>query len=80
LSTSSARTSHEQTRIHKTHHDLDLREAITFPLIVYYVPLHEAHIQMTCDPEITKIRTLVILGTHNFVYKPLIEMKLKLKL
>jgi hypothetical protein len=25
---------------------LDLGEATTFPLIVYFVPLHEAHIQM----------------------------------
>jgi len=45
-STFGARTSHGQTRIHKTHHDPDLGEATTFPLIVYYVPLHEAHIQM----------------------------------
>jgi hypothetical protein len=41
-----ARTSHEQTWIHKIHHGLDLVEATTFPFIVYYVPLHEAHIQM----------------------------------
>jgi hypothetical protein len=39
-----AKTSHEQTRIHKTHDDSYLREATTFPLIVYYVPFHEAHI------------------------------------
>jgi hypothetical protein len=31
----------------KTHHGPDLGEATTFPLIVYYVPFHEAHIQMT---------------------------------
>jgi hypothetical protein len=43
-----------QTRIHKTHHGLDLREATTFPLIVYYVPFHEAHIQMTFCLEIPK--------------------------
>jgi hypothetical protein len=34
------------TQTHKTHHGLDLGEATTFPLIVYFVPLHEAHIQM----------------------------------
>ncbi len=45
-----ARMSHMQTQTHKTHHDLDLGEATTFPLIVYYVPLQEAHIQMTFCP------------------------------
>jgi hypothetical protein len=45
-----ARTNHEQTRIHKTHHGLDLGEATTFPFIVYFVPLHEAHIQMAFCP------------------------------
>jgi hypothetical protein len=46
LSTFGARTNHEQIQIHKTHHGLDLREATTFPLIVYSMPLHDAHIQM----------------------------------
>jgi hypothetical protein len=36
-----------QIQTHKIHHDLDLGEATTLPLIVYFVPLHEAHIQMT---------------------------------
>jgi hypothetical protein len=44
--TFSARTSHGQTRTHKTHHNPDLGEATTFPFIIYYAPLHEAHIQM----------------------------------
>jgi hypothetical protein len=35
------------TRTHKTHHGPDLREATTFPLIVYSVTLHRTHIQMT---------------------------------
>ncbi len=39
--------SHGQTWTHKTHHNPDLGEATTFPFIIYYVPLHEAHIQMT---------------------------------
>ncbi len=30
-----ARTSHGQTRIHKTHHNSNLGEATTFPLIVF---------------------------------------------
>jgi hypothetical protein len=46
LSTFGARTNHEQTQTHKTHHGLNLGEATTFPLIVYYVPLHKVHIQM----------------------------------
>jgi len=46
LNTFGARTSHGQTQTHKTHHGLDLGEATTFPLIVYFVPLHKAHIQM----------------------------------
>jgi hypothetical protein len=46
LGTSSVKKNHKQTRTYKTHHGLDLGEATTFPLIVYFVPLHEAHIQM----------------------------------
>jgi hypothetical protein len=34
-STFDARTNHGQTRIHKTHHSLDLGEATTFPLLIY---------------------------------------------
>jgi len=45
-STLGARTSHEQTRTHKIHHGPNLKEATTFPFIVYFVLLHEAHIQM----------------------------------
>ncbi len=41
------RTSHKQLRIHKIHHGSDLGEATTFPFIVYFVPLHEAHIQIS---------------------------------
>ncbi len=51
LSTFGARKNHEQLRTHKTNHDPDLGEAITFPLIVFYAPLHEAHIQMAFCPE-----------------------------
>jgi len=41
-----ANMSHEQTWTHKIHHGPNLGEATTFPLIIYYVPLHESHIQM----------------------------------
>jgi hypothetical protein len=54
LSTFGARMSHEQTRTHKIHHSPNLGEAITFPFIVYSVPLHEAHIQMTFYPKTPK--------------------------
>jgi hypothetical protein len=72
-----------QLRTHKTHHIPDLGEVITFPLIVYFVPLHEAHIQIAFCPgtpkfgslEIAKIGTPAILGPHNFVFKPSIEMR-----
>jgi hypothetical protein len=50
LGTFGARMSHGQFRTHKTHHSSDLREATTFPLIVYFVPLHKGHIQMAFCP------------------------------
>jgi len=49
-----AKMSHKQTWTHKTQHGLNLGEATTSPLIVYFVPLHEAHIQMTFYFEIPK--------------------------
>jgi hypothetical protein len=79
LSTFGAKTKHEQIQIHNTHHNPNLGEATTFPLIVYFVPLHKAHIQMTFW-EIPKVGTLTTLGPHNFVRKPLIEMRSKAKL
>jgi hypothetical protein len=39
--------SHGHTRTHKTFHDPDLRETITFPLIVFFVINHKGYIQMT---------------------------------
>jgi hypothetical protein len=42
-----ARTSHEQTQIHKIHHGPDLGEATTFPLIVFFVFGHGANTQMS---------------------------------
>jgi hypothetical protein len=45
-STFDAKINHMQTQIHKTQHDPNLGEATTFPFIIYFVPLHEAHIQM----------------------------------
>jgi hypothetical protein len=54
LNTFGAMMNHGQIQIHKIHHGPDLEEATTFPLIVYYVPLHEAHIQMAFCPGICK--------------------------
>jgi hypothetical protein len=49
-----AQTNHGQTRIHKTHHSLDLEEATTFPLIVFFVLGHEIIIQMSFCPRTPK--------------------------
>jgi hypothetical protein len=43
-------TNHKQIQTHKTHHGPNLGESTTFPLIVYFVPIHKAHIQMTFCP------------------------------
>ncbi len=48
---------HGQTRIHKTHHGLDLKEATTFPLKVFFVLDHGASIQMSFCPEIPKLES-----------------------
>jgi hypothetical protein len=45
-----AKMSHGQTRTHKIHHGPDLGEATNFPLIVYFMPLYEAQIQMAFCP------------------------------
>jgi len=53
-STFGAWTNHEQIWIHKIHHGPDLGEAITFPLIVYFVSGHGASIQMAFSPRTPK--------------------------
>jgi hypothetical protein len=49
-----ARMSHVQTWIHKIHHGLDLGEATTFPLIVYFVFDHGTNTQMAFCPKTPK--------------------------
>jgi hypothetical protein len=49
-----ARMNQEQTQTHKTHHGPNLGESNTFPLIIFFVPLHEAHIQMAFHPRTPK--------------------------
>ncbi len=51
-----ARTSHKQTKTHKTHHSPDLREATTFPLILFFMPGHGACTQMSFCPRTPKLR------------------------
>jgi hypothetical protein len=76
-----------QTWTHKTHHTLDLKEATTFPLIVYYVPSHGTNTQISFCPETPKWESQNSqswdsrnFGGHNFACKPLIEMRSKAKL
>jgi len=42
-----AQTNHNQTQTHKIHHGPNLREATTFPFIIYYVPNHGTNTQMS---------------------------------
>ncbi len=87
LSTFGVRTSHGQTQTHKIHHNPDLGEATTFPLIVYCVAFHEAHIQMAFvlglpngSLEIPRVGSFITLGLHNFVCRPMIAMRSETKL
>ncbi len=57
-STFGARTNHRQTWIHKNHHNPDLGETTTFPLIVFYMLGHEASTQMSFCPETFKLGVL----------------------
>jgi hypothetical protein len=63
FNTFDARTSHVQPQIHKNSPRPGLGEATTFPLIVYLVPLHEAHIQMAFCPETPKWESR---NSHNW--------------
>jgi hypothetical protein len=87
LGTFDVRKSHEQPRIHNTHHSSDLREATTFPLIIFFAPLHGAMSKwhfvtgfLSGSPEIPTARIPATLGAHNFACKPLIVMKSEAKL
>jgi hypothetical protein len=50
-----ALTSHGHTWIHKTHRGLDLGEATTFPLIVFFMPGHGGCTQMSFCPGTPKL-------------------------
>jgi hypothetical protein len=73
LSTFGAKMNHGQPRIHKIHHGKDLGEANTFPIIVYFAPLHETTSKwhfvlgfISGSLEIFTSRTLVTFGAHNY--------------
>jgi hypothetical protein len=82
LNTFGARTNHGETWLYKTHHNLDLGETTTFPLIVYSMLGHKTSNQMAFCLEIPqwKSRNSQSLdsrdfGAYNFVCRPLIEMR-----
>ncbi len=56
-----ARTSHEQTWTHKTHHSPHLGEATTFPLILFFVHGHWTNTQMSFCPGNPKLWILKFL-------------------
>jgi hypothetical protein len=79
-----ARMSHGQPRTHNTHHNSDLGEATTFPLIVYFVALQGATSKWLFVPRLPngspKIPTVGIpttLEAHKLACKPSIAMSLK---
>jgi hypothetical protein len=65
LSTFGARTNHGHTRTNKIHHNPDLGEATTFPLIVYIMVGHGTNIQMTFCPRTPKWE---FWNSHNWGY------------
>jgi len=78
-------TNHGQTWIQKIHHDLDLGEATTFPLIVCLAmgPTLKCHFVpklSSWSPEIFEIGIVTTLGAHNLVCRHLIEVRFKAKL
>jgi len=71
-------TSHEQTRTQKTHHNLDLGEATTFPLIVLCLATglaFKCHFVLGLPNG-----TSMTLNAHNFVFRLPIEVRFETKL
>jgi len=82
-----AHTSHGQRWTHKIHHDLDLGETVTFPLIIFFMPSHGANIQMSFCPRFANgdSQNGQTMDSHdfyayNFVCRLLIEMRFQAKL
>ncbi len=81
--TLSAHMSHGDTQTHKTHHNPNLGEATTLPLIVFSVHGHGPYTQMSfClgSSKILEIGTLMTLEAHNFLCRPPIGVRSKEKL
>jgi hypothetical protein len=55
-STFGAWMNHGHTWIHKTHHDPNLKEATSFPLIILFVISHGGYIQMSFCPNTLKLK------------------------
>jgi hypothetical protein len=76
------------TQTNKTHHDSNSGEATTFPFIVFFVISYKVCIQMSfCSrtpnlglPKFPKLELLQILKVHNFLCRPLIEVRFEAKL
>jgi hypothetical protein len=68
------------TWTHKTHHNPDLGEATTFPLIVFFMHGHGICTPMSFCPEILEIRILATLEAPNFLSRPPIEVRSDAKL
>jgi hypothetical protein len=49
-----AQMSYEHTWTHKTHHDSDLGETTTFPLIIFSMISHRGYISMSFCPKTPK--------------------------
>jgi hypothetical protein len=83
-STFGAQMNNEHTRMHKTHHGPNLGEVTTFPLIVFTMGTTPkwcfSRDSQVGIPKIPKIRIPIMLDTHNFFYKPSIEVKSQAKL
>jgi hypothetical protein len=80
--------SHGQTRTHKTHHDPDLGETITFPpysIFCVWPRGQNPNVILSQDsqvgsPEIPEIGPPKTLEAHNFLWKKTIEMRFETKL
>jgi len=82
-----ARTNHKQTQIHKIHHGLDLGEAITFALMVYFMLGCVTNTQMSFCPGTPKWESRNSqswdsrnLGVYKFACRPPIQMRFQVKL
>jgi len=56
------------TRTHKIHHNLDLEEVTTFPLIIFFVLGHGGYTQMSFSPRTPK------LGVPKFLKLRLLQL------